>query len=318
MKVWFGFAGLCLFAGSEWILRNALLGSLGGPARLATHYFMLAFVLSLAGLRGSQVAGRWVRVAGLGALLLGVPEGVVGLASAHMGGAGTVLVYMMVPAVVVFMTAQRAADFGRNEDRLWALGPALAGLGGGALLIPFALPAMWSGDVWLGAVVLSAVGAGIASVLLHRELKDTDLVPTAAALCVGAALVGVALLPWGDGLRWHEVQVWGELLQVVAAGWAGGAGYGVAVAGIAAGGVFGSLPPDSAGDDCRELCRHAAGDELGDGGGGFADGRGVRRTGVGRLTLDALRRWTKGDTLGLWQLPCMWWSRGKTRGSTHL
>jgi hypothetical protein len=61
----------------------------------------------------------------------------------------------------------QSAGFGAAGGSLRGLVPALAGLGGAALVLPFELPGSLVGRCWLAALVMSAVVAGIAAVQMY-------------------------------------------------------------------------------------------------------------------------------------------------------
>jgi hypothetical protein len=106
-----------------------------------------------------------------------------------------VLVFMLVPAVVVFRVGQLSAGFGAGAGSLNGLLPALIGLGGAALVLPFELPASAIGRIWLAALVFCAIAAGVAAVETHRLLVGLRLG------VAGGVLFGVSALMIG-GFCW--------------------------------------------------------------------------------------------------------------------
>ena len=120
------------------------------------------------------------------------PDAVIGLAGGHVSGLTEALVFTLVPVVVVFAVAQQASGFGDDSEVRALVGPALAGVVGAALLIPFEAPASAAGKIWLAALVVSVVASGLAAVSLNRRLQGVDLVAVAALtsgliVCAGAA-----------------------------------------------------------------------------------------------------------------------------------
>jgi len=133
-----------------------------------------------------------------------VPEVLFAGAGGHVSALAGLLVFMLVPVVAIFAVAQKAAGFGADGNPLKWMAPALAGLGGAALLIPFDWPASIAGRIWLGAMVGSVVLAGAAAVWMHRLLQGVGLV-RAAAVVFGATGLIAAAFCWVD---WTAVPGW--------------------------------------------------------------------------------------------------------------
>ena len=119
------------------------------------------------------------------------------------------------PVVVIFVVAQKSAGFGSSESPLRAMGPALAGLGGAALLLPFDWPPSVPGKLWLIAMVVSAMLAGAAAVWMHELLQGIGML-RAAAIVYGACSLCLAIFV---RVGWTEIQPWlwnavaGEVLR---------------------------------------------------------------------------------------------------------
>ena len=200
-RVWFGFALLCVLSGSGWALDDVAPGLLHGLLRVAVHDGVLAVVFGTASLLGARQAARgwrfWGKV-GLGAVLIfAVPQILFAAAGGHVAGTTELLIFLLVPAVVVFVVAQQADSRGANENPLRPLAPALAGLGGAALMLPFDWPASLAGRLWVMAVVASAVLVGVAAVRLHTLLRGVG-VWRGAAVIFGASSIAVAAFCWVD------------------------------------------------------------------------------------------------------------------------
>ncbi len=209
-RVWIGFGVLCLLAGSRWLVEAAAPSMLAPGPRAALHGFLLAAVLGVTVLVRQGHVHRMVReerglrlprVAGLGALTFAVPGAVVAGASGRVAGLTEELVFLLLPVAVVFVASQ-SAGFGAGEDTGRLLGPALAGLAGAALLVPFTLPASVVGDFWLAGLVLAVVLAGCAAVRLHAEIGGMGVLRASVAIAAAGALVAAAGRGWGsmDGL----------------------------------------------------------------------------------------------------------------------
>jgi len=177
-RVWVGFLALCLVAGSAWLYDLFAPGVLTGLPRTALHNGVVAFACLAWAIwhRESTLAPRvWVKLAAGGVFLFGLPEIVLAGASPHVTQSTEVLVFMLVPVVVVFWVGQQSASFGEDGGSLRGLVPALSGLGGAALILPFSLPSSWMGRLWLAALVVSAIAAGVAAVAMHRLLAKISL-----------------------------------------------------------------------------------------------------------------------------------------------
>lgn len=138
--------------------------------------FLCLFFLS-----GRVILGRgvswstsrvWGRVALFGATLSTLPAAVFAASKGQVSKFTEVLVAAAIPVIVVFVEAQRADGFGADRSPMRFLGPALAGLGGMALLLPFTFPGSVAGKMWLVMLVVSAVLAGYSAVRLHHLLPS--------------------------------------------------------------------------------------------------------------------------------------------------
>ena len=192
-RLWLGFAGLCLLSGSVWLLDEVAPPVFGGPAQVAIHDGFLAGVFGLLSLKfggRERTSARMVfELVLAGVALLGLPAIVGAGAAGKVSSLDGVLVFCMVPAIVVFLTAQRVSGFGDTESPLRLLLPALAGLGGAALILPFTLPQTTAGKLWLIAIVASASFSAWAAIRMHRLLQGMNMLRAAAVLCASAAIL---------------------------------------------------------------------------------------------------------------------------------
>jgi len=198
-RAWVGFAALCVLAGSGWALDEVMPGLLHGLVRVAVHDGLLAVVFGLVGLRAKakQDSTLWGKLA-LGAIaIFALPQILFATAGGHVAGTTELLIFLLVPAVVVFVVAQQADGRGVSENPLRPLAPALAGLGGAVLMLPFDWPHSGVGQVWVVAIVASAVLAGYAAVWLHGLLRGVELW-TAAAVMFGASSLAAGVFCWVD------------------------------------------------------------------------------------------------------------------------
>ena len=184
-------------------------GDLPALLRFAVHNLLLASVFGGLALRTGLARGAWGRIAGWLALLLALPELVVAGASGSVSGLSQALVFTLIPAVVVFVVAQQRAGFGAEDNARNLLLPALAGVAGAALVLPFTTPSSVYGNLWLAGLVVSAVLAGVAAVRLFTLLQGIGLW-SAAAVATGVAALGAGLLetPQAHGLSVLNARAW--------------------------------------------------------------------------------------------------------------
>ncbi len=179
------FALLCLLTGSAWIVDAALPAALPGALGLLINSAILALVFYLAHRKLPKFAAQILACA---ALIFSVPGALASLSDGHLSSTTIVLIYTLVPAATIFFAAQST-----QSELLPNLGPALAGIAGAALILPFALPASTAGTLWLLAMILSALAAAYAALRLHRLLIDAATCPTAALAAAANALIAAPL-----------------------------------------------------------------------------------------------------------------------------
>jgi hypothetical protein len=191
-----GFAALCLLSGSGWMIDQFYPPVLNGPARVAVQDGLLALLFftaaSLKEPRRRLKREQIFELGWAGAALLAVPAVVGAGASGQVADLDGVLCYAAVPAIVVFLLSQYSSGFGAEESPLRLLVPALAGLGGAALILPFALPPTLAGKMWLLVIVASASVSAYAAIRLHRALTDGVLLWQSSILCSAAAVVAAS------------------------------------------------------------------------------------------------------------------------------
>ncbi len=203
------YATLCLLAGSGWILDAEFPNPLPPALSLFVTNLVLAGACFLAARR--KLPPSLPSILACAALLFFVPSALTLLAGGRLSSTTIVLVYTLVPAATVFFAAQVA-----QRDFLGLLGPALAGIAGAALILPFALPSSSAGILWLAAIVLSALAAAFAGLRLHTLLHETSIVSSAAlaaSACALGALPLIAsqhstrpLLPWPQTVLTDGIQ----------------------------------------------------------------------------------------------------------------
>jgi drug/metabolite transporter (DMT)-like permease len=198
MKVWIGFAAFCFWAGSAWLYDVFAPGVLTGLPRSALHNGVVAagcLAYALWRREPSPSPRAWVRLAAAGFFLFALPDVVIAGALGHASQSSETLVFTLVPVVVVFWVGQQSAGFGTGGGALRGLFPALAGLGGAALILPFAMPTSLAGRLWMTALVASAIMAGIAAVAAHRLLVGFSIAQAGSAV-FGVSCLAAAAFSW--------------------------------------------------------------------------------------------------------------------------
>jgi drug/metabolite transporter (DMT)-like permease len=192
-RLWSGFAALCLLSGSGWILSEFWISPVSGLTGVALHDAVLCLLFWFASQRfeASKTSSTpWIFIAAWGATLLALPQVLFAAADGAVSVFSVVLIYTLVPVIVVVFVGQRAG-FGIQESTPALLGPALAGVAGAALLLPFTLPGSTAGVLWFIVMVMAAVLAGIAAVKLHSLLENVEIFRTLTI--VSAAVAGLSL-----------------------------------------------------------------------------------------------------------------------------
>ena len=199
MRLWLGFALLCLLSGVGWIVDEAVPGVLTGLLQIAVHLGAIALICMVALLiRRCHRRGRWLRIAAWSAGMIAVPQVLLARSANHVPSLTSVLLFTLVPVVVVVAEAQRSDRFGANDNPLSRVAPALAGTVGAALLLPFNLPSDVAGRVWFAVLLASVVLSGLSAVKLHQELQGAPLLKSAAVYTGTTALIAAGF--WRAGM----------------------------------------------------------------------------------------------------------------------
>lgn len=207
--LWIAFALLCGIAGSQWMAEDLVPVIFQGLTRMAVDSAFLCLVFSGISRSPSDAQLRWVAVAGWGAGMFLLPVILISGAGGKVSSLTEVLCSTLVPAVVVFVVAQDSAGFGADERGLRLLAPALMGVGGAAMLIPFSVPGSVGGVCWLVSIVVAAGVSGWSAVRLREALLGVSVLRAAAVVCgfiaIGAA-IGAATSWTGPGIvTWRRV-----------------------------------------------------------------------------------------------------------------
>lgn len=194
-RLWLGFAALCVLGSLRWLLDSVVPPPLPALVRESLHSLLLLAALgSYVGMRRSGTTlAPWGPIALYAALLFAVPGLVLAGAEGHVTGLTEALAAMLGPVVVVGIVAQQSTGFGVYEDPRRLLAPAVAGLAGAWLLLPFTMPPSVVGKLYLALLVASVGLAGLAAVRLHGLLRGVGVVPAGVTVCGAIAAVSGAI-----------------------------------------------------------------------------------------------------------------------------
>ena len=208
-RTWLGFTALCLLSGSSWLLDESHPSELIAPRQIFVDNLLLAlFFAVIATSQADWPSDRsgWLRLTKLGALGLFI----IALPALLLPGSGvasttSALIFLLVPAVVVFTDSQGAHAFGRDTSPFPLLLPALAALMGASLILPFIWPVDSIVQRNLILLLASAITAGVALVHMHRLMvtpasSRMRILPALAFICSFTALAAGPLAlhnaPW--------------------------------------------------------------------------------------------------------------------------
>ena len=159
----------------------------------------------------------WEKIAGWGALLLAGPAVLIAGAGGSVASLTETLIFALVPALTVFLVSQR------EQEVMQGLLPALAGVGGLALMVPYSWPSTWFGGVWLGVLIVCSGALAFSGIKLHESLsKSADgSLSTVPLLWAGGLATGAAALVAGAGWAAFDrgAVAWTARNMGVEAGW---------------------------------------------------------------------------------------------------
>ena len=149
--------------------------------------------------------------------MAGLPTFVVECAGKYVSGLTETLVFALTPAFVVFFISQTTANFGFRESPLGLLAPALMGIGGAALLLPFNLPSSGAGRAWLTVLLVTAAASAWGAIQLHKRLRNVPVLPAAAIFSAATFMLAapVCLAQAGRISSWSFSAVEMEALRTV-------------------------------------------------------------------------------------------------------
>lgn len=212
--LWTAFAALCFLSGTSWVIPVAMtdgLPTLEQQGLLFGVVGLVALAFSTRGRRRGEAGWRFALLAGAGVAFFGVPEVVAEYVGGSVPSISRSALFAAVPVVVVMMVA--AGDERGREERgaRRFLIPALVGLGGLLLLLPFEFSGSARGWVMLTIVCGAVVLVGLASVWLYRLLRGIALVDAVAVV----GLANAVFLLGSNAFRGDVVWRWSELSSAV-------------------------------------------------------------------------------------------------------
>jgi len=206
---------LCFVLGSAWVLGLAHSAAPVTLRSLGCESVVLCIAFGVLGRRELTFATRstWMSL-GLWGSVLAFPAVLSAGANVALSSITLTLIFTLVPVATVLAATQKEVRFGPDEGRMQLMVPAIAGIGGSALLLPFALPEGISAPIWFALALVSAALTGIALVRLHALLENAGLWAASSIVCAGWAIVcgGFSWLnPFNAQHAWKEVLLFGAL-----------------------------------------------------------------------------------------------------------
>ena len=206
LRIWLAFVTLCLLSGSGWLLREWQPETMPGLFSVALRSGLLAILFWVLDRRRHSSNRQRLSAGALASLfawfvfMAALPTVAVAHAGEHLSPFTETLVFALTPVLVVFFVSQRATGFGVQESPFRLLAPALAGVAGAALLLPFNLPSSGVGRAWLLALLVIAAASAWAAIRLHRRLAGVPVLRAAALLSASIFLLS-APLSFGQAAR---------------------------------------------------------------------------------------------------------------------
>lgn len=225
-RQWLGFFALCLLGASTWPVEGAWPSLMPAASRECLHDLIIAFAVGVFGWRRiafNEIQTRLLAKLALASVcLLGMPAALIESARSGVSEGTIAALFAMLPVAVVLLVSR--FDFaGRAEPGTTRmLAPAIIGLTGTLLLLPFALPASFREASLYALVVLAVLVAASASVWMYRLLLGADVVEAVVICCVANAMfllvvslasIAIGGASWGGAWSWNTVGV--EALKAV-------------------------------------------------------------------------------------------------------
>jgi len=190
-RVWLGFFALCLLSSTAWLVDAQWPSDIPPAPRQGLHSLVLALLFGViawtrAAPKNLPARPRFL-LALASVLLLGVPATI---AQAALSGVSEVTIaasFALLPVAVVVLVSYIGLGGGESPATNQLLAPALVGLGGTLLLLPFEFPSSSREAICEAAVLFAVLIAASASVWMHRLLRGFAVVEAVAICCLANA-----------------------------------------------------------------------------------------------------------------------------------
>lgn len=198
LRIWLAFAVLCLLSGSGWLLKEWQPETVPGLFPVALRSGVLAIAFWAVDQRRSSrrqrlTPGAQALLFTWFLLMVALPTVAIVRAGEHLSPFTETFVFALTPVLVVFFVSQRTSAFGAQESPLRLLAPALAGVAGAALLLPFNLPSSGAGRAWLLALLVTAAVSARGAIQLHQRLAGVPVLRAAAIFSASIFLLSAPL-----------------------------------------------------------------------------------------------------------------------------
>jgi drug/metabolite transporter (DMT)-like permease len=212
--LWIAFVVLCVLSGTSWAIPREMSDGLPPLEQQGILFGVIGLSALLFGGRGGWSRSRGLRYSRLAAVAVGffgVPIVVAEYARGSVPAMSRSALFALVPVVVVLAVASGESSEREERGARLFLMPALAGLGGLLLLLPLQFSGSVRGWIMLAVVCAAVVLVGLASLWLHRLLREFGLADA-------IAVVGLANAVFLLGSSYVHEDVfgrWGEAASVV-------------------------------------------------------------------------------------------------------
>jgi drug/metabolite transporter (DMT)-like permease len=204
--LWIAFAALSILSGTSWAIPAESAERLPALEQQGLLFGVIGVIALLFAGRAEWSRGRvseYARLAAAAVGFFGVPIVVAEYARGSVPAISRSALFALVPVVVVLAAA--AGDWTEREERDWRrfLTPALAGLGGLLLLLPFEFSRSARGWGRLAVVCVAVVLVGLASVWLYRMLRGFGFACAMAVVGLSNAAFLLASSAARDEMVWR-------------------------------------------------------------------------------------------------------------------
>lgn len=222
---WLGFLALCLLGSSAWLVEGAWPSLMPTASRECLHYLAITFAVGIFGWK--KIAHSKFRstpitkLAAASICLFGIPAALIESARSGVSEATIAASFALLPVLIVLLVPH--FDLRERVDSATSLlSPALIGLAGILLLLPFALPASLREARLYAVVVIAVLVAASASVWMYRLLFEVSVIEATvicsvanATILLAFALARIAIngTSWAAEWSWNALSV--EVLKAV-------------------------------------------------------------------------------------------------------